>query len=39
VVRADAALAVQSLVNVLDVLISANVAKFGLATEAIVKAN
>jgi biopolymer transport protein ExbD len=40
VVRADSALAVQSLVNVLDVLISANVAKFGLATEAaVVKAN
>jgi biopolymer transport protein ExbD len=38
-VRADSALAVQSLVNVLDVLISANVAKFGLATEALVKAN
>jgi biopolymer transport protein ExbD len=33
-VRADSALAVQSLVNVLDVLISANVAKFGLATDA-----
>ncbi len=33
VVRADSALAVQSLVNVLDILISANVAKFGLATE------
>ncbi len=39
VVRADAGLAVQSLVNVLDVLISANVAKFGLATEAMAKAN
>jgi biopolymer transport protein ExbD len=38
-VRADSALAVQSLVNVLDVLISANVAKFGLATEPIAKAN
>ena len=34
VVRADSGLAVQSLVNVLDILISANVAKFGLATEA-----
>ena len=38
-VRADSLLAVQSLVNVLDVLISATVSKFGLATEAIVKAN
>ena len=38
VVRADSGLAVQSLVNVLDVLISANVAKFGLATEPTVKA-
>ena len=38
VVRADSGLAVQTLVNVLDVLISANVAKFGLATEAGVKA-
>jgi len=37
VVRADSGLAVQSLVNVLDVLISANVAKFGLATEPTVK--
>ncbi len=38
VVRADSGLAVQSLVNVLDVLISANVAKFGLATEPTAKA-
>jgi len=33
VVRADAAIPFQHVVNVLDVLISANVAKFGLATE------
>ena len=33
VVRADTTLEVQRLVNVLDVLISANVDKFGLATE------
>lgn len=37
VVRADSSLAVQSLVGVLDVLISANVAKFGLATEPVTK--
>jgi len=34
VVRADNTIEVQRLVNVLDVLISARVAKFGLATEA-----
>ena len=34
IVRADSGIAVQSLVTVLDVLISANVAKFGLATDA-----
>jgi biopolymer transport protein ExbD len=34
VVRADSSIEVQRLVNVLDVLISANIAKFGLATEA-----
>lgn len=34
VVRADAGIAYQWVVNVLDVLISANVAKVGLATEA-----
>jgi biopolymer transport protein ExbD len=33
VVRADAGIEFQRVVNVLDVLISANVAKFGLATE------
>jgi len=33
VVRADTTLEVQRLVNVLDVLISANVDKFGLSTE------
>jgi biopolymer transport protein ExbD len=34
VVRADAGIEFQRVVTVLDVLISANVAKFGLATEA-----
>jgi biopolymer transport protein ExbD len=34
IVRADHGIAVQTLVTVLDVLISANVAKFGLATDA-----
>jgi biopolymer transport protein ExbD len=34
IVRADSGIAVQTLVTVLDVLISANVAKFGLATDA-----
>lgn len=38
VVRADQGLAIQSLVNVLDVFIQANVAKFGLATEPVTKA-
>ena len=35
IVRADAAIEFQKVVTVLDVLISARVAKFGLATEAI----
>jgi biopolymer transport protein ExbD len=35
VVRADASIEFQRVVTVLDVLISANVAKFGLATEAV----
>jgi biopolymer transport protein ExbD len=33
IVRSDAAIEVQRLVNVLDVLISANVSKFGLSTD------
>lgn len=37
VVRADAQIEFQRVVNVLDVLISANVAKFGLATEPLPK--
>ena len=37
IVRADATIEFQRVVNVLDVLISANVAKFGLATEPLPK--